>query len=638
MKELYINDILCDLSEKDNPIALTYEVNDIAELKDRQAYRTNNFKIPLTQNNRRACGFPDTGSIIGLQPYRKNTCKIVQDGIEVLPKGIAIINQTSGEISVQCLSGLIGFFDLIDSKSIRDLDMTEFEHDWTLATVVDSQLNDEGFIYPIIEYGSLSETDRIVNVRQLRPATFRHTIIEKIISEAGYTASGVIFSDQRYLRSLHPFSLDKFEHGKSFVDASNTFSASARSQTNQEFSNDDRDGVVVFSDDTATDPGNNWSGTEYIAPDIVSVKVKLNYDLRVRDQYKGGSTPDITIRIQKFVSSWVTVVETTHPAVGEFEDYDYMDQVLETNIDLLAGQKIRVAWHSGPDTNRIYGVWYAGSQIAITYQAAEVVFGQSIQLEATLPKISQKDYFKDFLQNFGLIAIPDNYKKHLLLINMQEVYENKYRALDWTDKFTDRRPEIDYSFGSYGINNYGVYKDDDSVPDGTGDGVLVFDNLTLKQNVDLFTSQFAASISVNRLNGVVIARILKIEDPAKSLNFTLKTEPRILMDDKVNIGITFTDDTTEVLESTVSIPYFQQPGKLGIGYQDYFDNHYPEMLRMLYRPFVQDRWILLKARDLQNLNFTLPIFDRKDSAYYYNNGIKEWISGEECKISLIKMK
>jgi hypothetical protein len=61
MKELYINGVLCDLNEKDNPITLTYQVNDLAELKDRQAYSTNNFKLPPTQNNRRICGFSDSG-------------------------------------------------------------------------------------------------------------------------------------------------------------------------------------------------------------------------------------------------------------------------------------------------------------------------------------------------------------------------------------------------------------------------------------------------------------------------------------------------------------------------------------------------------------------------------------------------
>jgi hypothetical protein len=639
VKELYINGILCDLSEKDNPIALSYEVNNLAELKDRQAFTTNNFKLPLTQNNRRACGFPDTGSIIGLQPYRKNTCKIVQDGIEILTNGIALITSCKDFISVQALSGLIGFFDLLEGKSIRDLDLSAYEHTWDLATIVASQANTDGYTWSVIDYGSISETERSVNVKQLRPATFRKTIIQKIIAEAGYSVQGEP-TDIRYTKSTIPFSNDKFEHGQSFINAANTFSASAKTLVDQEFSNDVRDGVASFPDDFTTDPGNHWSGTEYTAPATMKAKVRMApYTIMVRDQYKGGSTPYIVVRIEKWNgSTWSTVAENQHIAGQEFTDIVYADQVLEADVDLEAGDKIRIAWHNDPDTQRIVGHLYPGAQVSITYQPTEVIFGQPVQLEATLPDISQKDFFKDFLQNFGLIVVPDNYRKHIRLVNMEEVYYNKYQALDWTEKFTDSPPDIDYSFGSYGINNYGNYKKDNAVPDATGRGVMVFDNQTLKTDVDLFTSKFAASVSVMKMSGVSVAQIKKIEDALTSLEFKTKTEPRILVDEKVNTTIIFTDGANTQSANTISLPYFTATGKSGLSYQELFDEHYPEILRMLYRPFVMNRNILLKPTDLQTLDFTLPIFDKNTGAYYYNNGVFDYIAGEECKISLVKLQ
>ena len=58
---------------------------------------------------------------------------------------------------------------------------------------------------------------------------------------------------------------------------------------------------------------------------------------------------------------------------------------------------------------------------------------------------------------------------------------------------------------------------------------------------------------------------------------------------------------------------------------------------MLYRPFVITPLILINPIDIQNLDFTIPIFDANTGAYYYVNGISDYISGEECKISLVKM-
>lgn len=635
-KEVYINDQLIDLLEQDNPIGLTYTVNNLAELKDRQAYSTNSFKLPLTQRNRIACGLPDNANFTGLPPYRKNTAKIVQNGIEVITNGIALINQARNEIEVQILSGIIGFFDLIDGKYISDIDLSDFEHNWTLTEVIDSQDNTSGYVWPVIDYGALPTNSKIVDVRQLRPATFRHTLIERIISEAGYTFEGAVTSDERYLKSLLAFSNDKFLHGQSFIDASNNISSAARNNISQDLLNDFRDFVINFQDSAGTDPGSNWNGTEYTAPDIVKVKASLAYDFEIRDQFKGGSTPTISIQIEAFKSgSWQIVAQNVHLAQGEFVTYIYEDQKLEADIDLLAGEKIRITAHSEPATQRVYGLFMVGSSIDIVYIPQEVIFGQSVQLEATLPKITQKDFFKDFLQMFGLIVVPDNYRKHLKLVNMQEIYENKYRALDWTDKFIDQTPQIDYSFGEYGINNYGNFKSDENVVQDTGQGNLILDNLTLDANVDLFRSVFAASNSAIRLQGVQIALITKIEDD--TLLFKTKTEPRILMDLKLNSALTFTDDTTDTIVDTVSTPYFQSSGLPGLGYDELFEENYPEIKRMLYRPFVVNRAALLKESDVANIDWTLPIYDKLTASYYYRNAINNFIEGEICFVSLVKM-
>jgi hypothetical protein len=636
VKEVYINDNLVDLDEKDNPIALTYAVNNLAELKDRQAYSTNNFKLPLSQKNLSACGLPNSASFIGLQPYRKNTAKIVQNGIEILTNGIAIINQTQQAIEVQILSGIIGFFDLIDGKYISDIDLSDYEHDWTLATVIASQTNTEGFTYPVIDYGALPLDSKDVNVKQLRPATFRKTLIERIISEAGYTFEGVVTSDERYQKSLLAFSNDKFEHGKSFIDAANTISASARNNISQELQNDFRDFIIEFQDDAGTDPGSNWSGTEYTAPDIIRVQASFAYDLLIRDQFKGGSTPSISMQIEAFKSGiWVIVAQNIHLAQGEFVNYTYEDQKLEVNVDLLAGEKIRITAHSEPATQRVFGRVLLGASVSIQYLPQDVVFGQSVQLEATLPKITQKDFFKDFLQMFGLIVIPDNYNKHIKLINMQEIYENRPRAVDWTDRFVDQIPQVDYSFGEYGVNNYGNFKKDDNVIQDTGRGTLVLDNQTLDQDVDLFRSVFAASNGTIKLQGIPVTQITKIEDD--SLEFKKKTEPRILMDLKQNTPLVFTDEITDTEVLTISLPYFQRLGFPGLGYDELFTENYPEIKRMLFRPFVMTRPALLKESDVANIDWTLPIYDRLTAAYYYRNAINSYIEGEICFVSLVKM-
>jgi len=56
--QLYINDQLVDLAD-DSPVALTFQINDLAEVKNQQGNTSNQFKLPLTQRNRQILGFPD---------------------------------------------------------------------------------------------------------------------------------------------------------------------------------------------------------------------------------------------------------------------------------------------------------------------------------------------------------------------------------------------------------------------------------------------------------------------------------------------------------------------------------------------------------------------------------------------------
>jgi GH35 family endo-1,4-beta-xylanase len=630
-KEIYINGILVDLDEAKSPIRLTYAINDLAELKDRQAYSSNVFKLPKTARNLMACGLPDNANLIQEQPYRKNSARIVQNGIEIIPSGIAVINGSGAAIEVQILSGLIGFFDSLGDKKIRDLDLSLWDHTWDLETVVQSQIGVRGYLYPVIDYGGLvKEEKRRADVRQLRPATFRRTIIQQIIREAGYDYEGAVFSDDKFNRSIVPFSNDKFEHGPSFVKANAKVSASAKSTLPRQLDINTKDYVLTFQDYKTTDPGKHWNGTEYTATDVARVNVKLEYDLTVYDLSK-TETSGVYIRFQiNRGAGWETIPngEDFKPQGEDFKIYSWKDQVFQLPVDINPGDKIRAAIHI---TEFAFGTFMAGAVFSIEYLATEVIYGQQVQLAATLPDITQKNFFKDFLQNFGLIAIPDPYKKNIVLLNMADVYQNKDLAEDITSKLIDSPDEISYSLSGYGINNLGKYKPDEAVPDGTGDGNLVLDNLTLNENVTMFTSVFAASKLVNRLSGLEVVEIKKIEDITKSAEFKIKTEPRILLHHEQNTIFEFYDDASSRTVGTISLPTFD-----GLEYGTLFQDNYWELKKMLYRPFVVKKPILLKAADVADINWRVPVYDAKSASYYYKNQI-EYLEGDISTISLIRL-
>lgn len=625
-KEVYINGVLCDLDEVNNPIQLVYAINDLGELKDRQAYSTNTFKLPPTQKNLTACGLPNNSNLIQTQPYRKNTAKIIQNGIEVLPNGIAIINGTSKEIEVQILSGLIGFFDKLGDKKITDLDLSEYDHIWNIENVMNSQDNVEGYVYPVIDYGTMSATERTVDARNLRPATFRKTIIEKIISEAGYTASGSYTSYDKYIRSIIPFTNDTFQHGPAYAEYLAGFNMSARKTVVQSVPRGPTDGLINFEDSATTDSSGSWHGDYYIAGATFKARVSMKYSITQMFNALFGTPGDVEIFVQKSTvggGPWTDVGYSVTRNSSSLTQETFIDQPIDFEINMNPGDQLKVVYKKA--VNRVMFSMLAGSSFTVTPVAEDVIFGSGVQLSATLPDISQKNFFKDFLQNFGLIVIPDNYKKELLLINMEDVYANKPIADDISDRLINSPDDISYSMSGYGINNHGKYKGDDAVPDELGEGVMVFDNLTLNDNVTLFTSVFAASQSVFKLGGLSVVQINKGAD------FKTKTQPRILLNRIINSNFYFVDGLVALPVLSVSLPTFD-----GLDYQTLFDENYPEIKRMLYRPFVVVKDILLRETDIANIDWTIPVYDRKSASYYYKNQIT-YMQGDVSTISLIKL-
>src|SRR3954468_24498817 len=108
--QLYINNQLADLAD-DSPIALTFQINNLAEVKNQQGNTSNQFKLPLTQRNRQILGFPDDIAFTTGLPYDNYQAKIIQEGREIIPYGLAVLNgveQNTANITV--LSGNVDFF------------------------------------------------------------------------------------------------------------------------------------------------------------------------------------------------------------------------------------------------------------------------------------------------------------------------------------------------------------------------------------------------------------------------------------------------------------------------------------------------------------------------------------------------
>jgi hypothetical protein len=193
---LYIDGTLIDLDDK-STIAQTIKAWDVGDIRTRNANYTNRIKVPMTPNNRNTFGFPEDDNSQTDKPYIKLPCKLIQNGSETIPSGLAIITEAEDVYVVELYSGIISFFDEVSEKTLRDLDLSDFDSAGPTPKIT----------YPFIDYGTMDETDNpLVLVGQEYPSFEYKTLIEQIIIQNGYTKNGSVFDDAKlsalYLSAL----------------------------------------------------------------------------------------------------------------------------------------------------------------------------------------------------------------------------------------------------------------------------------------------------------------------------------------------------------------------------------------------------------------------------------------------------
>jgi hypothetical protein len=701
--QLYINDQLVDLSD-DQPIALTFQINNLAEVKNQQGNTSNQFKLPLTQRNRQILGFPDEVAFTTALPYQKYQAKLIQDGLEIIPYGIAELNGIDQDkANITILSGNVDFFDAIDGKLYEMGDSTSpwsnygqnlvwkpYDHIWNLDNVVNSQNHTDGWIWPVVDYGAIDPVilDNPIDVRYQRPGFFIKTAIDLLMKSSGYKATGSLLADPLYPLMIAQFSNGSFEHGTDYqnqVDNRGMSAANSGKITLNHPAVTTPAGVIKW-DSVISDASRQFSGnTLFTANNINTVAITITFPHvflrgRVTPQQQSSklsvyiyyrdpnypSTPDTILNQYDFSfdghgekksgnpsgsdpNGWTRISGNGSSIVGSI---DILNTTIsaQTTLPKNGGIYVGYIWHGLTPCSAVI---YPGCTFVIESQNATVQFGQTIQCERIFPDISQKDFLKDTLQRFGIMCQTDNTSKTISFNSFRDIINNIPVAKDWSSKCLNQGKQVSFQLGNYAQVNYMKYQNDDNVlPSKFGWSQVNINDQTLPASGDLFVSPFAATLN-RPFYGGTIAQILMIDNKSSNVNFSIGVSPRILIDQKLDIGqlrktVTFTDGdgNSRVVNDIISTPYFYksdapelEPG-YGSGsllFDDLRKRYSPQLEKILKQTKKVVRYILLTPRDILELNLLIPIYLQQDSAYYYINKVDAWRKGQPTKVEFVKL-
>lgn len=514
--ELYINGKAIELSPSE-PIGFTLQVYDIAQLEPLAAY-SNRFFVPETGNNNISLNNSNTVSTNTLMPYRRLPCTFIRNGLQVIPSGIAIIEGSQGGYDITIYSSIFDFFQQLGEKTLKDIDWSEYNHDYTMPVIKNLNINfingTSDICWPLIQWGAYRKK-KAVDIRYQQPIISFPVVVEKIFGLTTYTKSGEIFGSGIYNDMGLTLSPDEYEASEEVLLARSFKATIAQNITDVGIQADGDEArppifnlISYFSNVTAPgytsvdciyrdiNPSHyfripspaSWaptkilSNTSYRSLTYTTVRVKTRLTIKNKTLYDNDFEyysifkNNIAIYRQAFVA-----FTGEHPSTNVFNS--------EYTVDLKPGDEIKIQIRLGTLTEGSQHGFVINDQDLIknfmTIEAIDTMpYGGPIDYNYMVPELQLKDILKSFCQQFALIITPND--KEISFTQFKEIKGRISESEDWSNKLDlTLTPSISYRIGSYAQNNKLKYKND-QYTNGFGDSQFQINDTVLPVNVDLF--------------------------------------------------------------------------------------------------------------------------------------------------------
>jgi len=208
---------------------------------------------------------------------------------------------------------------VIKGKKIADLGLSDLDILWDALNMYNSYGSADTPTFQIVDDGNLSNANRNVDVSQQYYSIYIRTIVERILTEAGFGYSGSMFDDYRYLNAFLPFANAKPRRSGDFI-----IRAYLTNTEDIYFINNGDEKTIRFDDDAVigTDPTGQWD----ITPTATSYDFSFCQDQKLNELEAQMETLKKEIEDRKtflksikdfttFINNETGEVETVYPPI-----------------------------------------------------------------------------------------------------------------------------------------------------------------------------------------------------------------------------------------------------------------------------------------------------------------------------------
>ncbi|CAB4183550.1 hypothetical protein UFOVP1106_2 [uncultured Caudovirales phage] len=645
--ELYIADQLCDL-QGDEKIEVDYTIFDITKVESRGGARSYSFELPKTDRNKSVLENPEMVNNLSQVPYTRLNCRCYVDGIDTLIR-FCEVSSVKNSYAIRLYGGNSDLFASIKDLKLSELDMSEFDHYWTLSVIAAgvARTVTQGYVYPLIDYhldspnSYINDSNAVVRCDFILPALYYNYVLQKIFDNTDYTWINTIESDTATLI------IPAFHQNQSNFYAPKKYEGTFGINSAQPINPFGSVSQTWYSFDSVT----NYAGNYYQLP-YNSIYTPFQRCIKIQDNIKFHfkmileiNNPDVTA-----TDLFLSFIFMSNTGAQVYAAPPQIVSCLPNTNQYVLEYEFTTPTHN---SELVLGFLQAAGtpQMTITtnstVQFTEVVvqelqlltYGEYLSLPAILPDITQLELLKNYMQMFCLLPVINEPNKTVTLVKFDDILLNITNCYDWSNKLDlTEDAEITFIEDNYGQNNNFTYKQDGDEPKPIGtDGSITINNSNLEKEKDVVELVFAGTNAVIRCEGINVPNIGIFENG----EYKSEREPRVLVANIQSLGggfVRLDDGTNYQNVSTISIPYFidaSQTFNLGFG-NNLLDNYYDLLSQVLSRVKLVSILVRLNASDISQLDFTRPVFIQKYESYFYISSIKGF-SYTESKSTLVEL-
>lgn len=640
--------------------AMNYQINNLAELKDRNASYSQRISLPRTTHNEQAFQFSFVVGSGSSVPYMKFPCQLFYEGALISPAGavLNIVDVSDTSIGVQILGATVDLFDTLNNTDAKDPGDGMFLLKWYTDTMGQTERYLSGpekakvlyfWLYATLQKNPNFPPSAMEAIRQVSeldkfyPHLNWYDLVTWIFDRAGYSLETDVDPVDRaemFLPCTYPVLADNPEAPKA-------------------------SGIGWIRNPSIGTTGVTWKGSPGVTlKDPVAGRLTIGpqagtfnwmtlWDTTITFRLSWSNISAIqksslVVKVTHYKNDGTSAVVLTRSWSSGSSGSASVDIQMEAGEHILVSGSLAIATNPSNSFDMRFPVSITAPPVPETSPGDKPQPGLTYDLLASTGFKSLGDIVKAFVQLFGLTVDINPATKVARAYSIQEFYNRQSSSgKNWSDKLIKGKDtKLTFQLSSYAQSNEMKLEDnkDNNVTDSYKFSIP---DVNLQPTKLLFQIGFLAGLNQRLYDADITNKTHTLANyPIWTVNrgrmengevtettweYNVLSKPMVVRIDKsdymrpkVRVGYTLT-------QVRLYTAYFRN-----LGY--YVPKYYGKLINnILKSPKILQAQILLDSLDIQSLDLFNPIWLEEHGFWFYVSKINNFQAGKISKVDLIRM-